>query len=64
VDRTFDTQELAERCHCSPRTIADWRYKGTGPRFYMAGRRALYREADILAWERDLAEAQDAKRAS
>ena len=64
MDRTFSTDELAERYHTSPRTIADWRYKGRGPLWFMAGGRALYREADVLAWEAAQVEAQAAKRAS
>lgn len=64
MDRTFDTKELAEHYHCSPRTIADWRYKGTGPRWFMAGRRALYRESDVQAHDAAEAETQEAKRAS
>ena len=34
----------------SPRTLERKRLDGTGPRFVKAGRRVLYRSADIEAW--------------
>ena len=52
MDRVFSTDELAERYPgISKLTLTNWRYKGTGPRFFRAGKRVFYREADVLAWE-------------
>lgn len=35
----------------SPRTLANWRCTGNGPRFVKIGGRVLYRQTDVLAWE-------------
>lgn len=35
----------------SPRTLANWRVTGSGPRFVKIGGRVMYRQADVLAWE-------------
>lgn len=44
-------QELADHIHCKPHTLAQWRYRGTGPKFVRVGsRRVLYRRADVDAW--------------
>ena len=42
--------EAAELLRLSPRTLERKRLDGTGPRFVKAGRRVLYRRADIEAW--------------
>lgn len=34
----------------SPRTLANWRYRGIGPKFYKMGRRVLYRRRDVAAY--------------
>lgn len=36
--------------HIPERTQERRRYEGTGPKFVKAGRRILYRRADIEAW--------------
>jgi len=46
------TEELAERERTSPATVRFWRYAGTGPTGFRAGRRVLYPEAAVIAWER------------
>jgi hypothetical protein len=52
MDRVFSTAELAERyAGISTLTLTDWRYRGNGPRYFRAGKRVFYREADVLAWE-------------
>ena len=33
-----------------PRTLANWRSAGKGPRYIRSGSRALYRQADLDAW--------------
>lgn len=47
----FLTQsEAARLLRISPRTLERHRVAGTGPRFVKAGRRVLYRRADLEAW--------------
>jgi Helix-turn-helix domain len=47
----LDQAQLAERWHVSPRTLEQWRWRGTGPRYLKLGGRVLYRLADIEAFE-------------
>jgi hypothetical protein len=44
------TEELAAQVHVSPNTVRYWRYIGTGPRGFKAGKRVFYRQSDIEAW--------------
>ena len=34
----------------NPRTLANWRSLGRGPRFVRSGARAFYRQAELDAW--------------
>ena len=47
----LSTRELAERWNISRRTLDRWRWAGEGPRFLKLGGRAVYRIADIEAFE-------------
>ncbi len=54
---TFDSSsplltadQTGEYLHVNPRTLANWRVLGRGPRYVRAGSRALYRQADLDAW--------------
>jgi len=47
----YDTLDVADRYRLSPRTIAEWRSKGTGPKYADIGRSARYAEADVLDYE-------------
>jgi hypothetical protein len=48
---TLLTSEQAGEClHVNPRTLANWRYLGRGPRYVRSGSRALYRLADVEQW--------------
>lgn len=60
----MSAEDVAARYGVTEKTLTDWRYKGTGPAFFRAGKRVFYREADVLAWEARQAEAQAQKRAS
>jgi DNA-binding transcriptional MerR regulator len=53
-DEPFLTEpEAAEIIRVSPRTLRRWRMPGTGPPVAgYAGRRALYRRSELLAWLR------------
>ena len=42
--------ETARALHVSERTLQRWRGSGEGPAFVRAGRRVLYRPADIEAF--------------
>ncbi|MGA3887658.1 helix-turn-helix domain-containing protein [Ralstonia nicotianae] len=46
-------QEVSQRYggRISPRTLANWRSAGTGPRFLRLGGRILYALNDLAAWE-------------
>lgn len=50
-DRYLLGEEVAERFRTSPETVRYWRHIGKGPRSLKVGRRVLYRESDVLAWE-------------
>lgn len=45
--------QLAQRYGLHPRTPANWRLEGKGPRYRKIGAKAIrYRLTDVLAWER------------
>lgn len=44
------TREAASIVHQEEGTLAQWRYLGTGPRYYKAGRKPLYKRSEVLAW--------------
>lgn len=52
-DPWLTTEQLAERFHTSPSTIRYWRHRGTGPEGTPFGRRVLYRQSTVDAWEKD-----------
>jgi DNA-binding transcriptional MerR regulator len=49
------TDEVAQLYRTSPGTVRYWRHIGYGPKGVKVGRRVLYAESDIRAW--DLAQA-------
>lgn len=51
-DETFlSEREVAERWGMKTATVRNWRYRGKGPPHTQLGHRAIYREADVKAWE-------------
>jgi len=50
--------EVAEHLRTPVATLAQWASKGYGPRFIKAGRRTLYRRADLERWFQELESAQ------
>jgi hypothetical protein len=52
-DRWLTTADLAARYHVPEVTVRYWRQRRTGPQGTLFGRRVLYREADLIAWERE-----------
>jgi len=45
-----DQETAAERLGCEPLTLADWRYKGIGPRFVKVGRLVRYAPEELQSW--------------
>ena len=42
--------EVAEYLHTTTASLAQDRYKGTGPKYIKRGRRVLYRWSDVVEW--------------
>lgn len=61
MSRYLTTGEVAERLRTSPSTIRYWRMTGYLPLGTAFGRRVLYDEDALAAWERERA-ADDAQR--
>lgn len=62
VEPLARTEEVAEVIQKPPKTLAEWRSKGRGPRFIrMEGGEVRYEWADVRAW---LAEQKSSGRAS
>ena len=43
-------EEAAKYLRVAPQTMARWRCEGSGPAYYMMGRRIVYRPEDLDAW--------------
>ncbi len=50
--RHLTVEDLAERLGVTPKTVYDWNFKGTGPRYMKIGVHARYALADVVAWEK------------
>jgi len=48
------TTEVAERYRTSPESVRFWRHVGKGPKSFKVGRRVLYAEEDLVAFEQAL----------
>jgi DNA-binding transcriptional regulator YiaG len=46
------TEELADRLHLTPKTLANWKLEGRGPTPVKVGRRLLYRLETVERWEK------------
>ena len=42
--------EVAQMFGVPEKTVAQWAFKGTGPKFYKIGRYARYKLSDCLEW--------------
>lgn len=49
-DRLASRPEVAEYLDLPVRTLDQWAYRGTGPRFRKVGRHARYSWADVEQW--------------
>lgn len=47
------TAEVAARYRTAPSTVRYWRHTGTGPHGIRIGSRVLYRESDLVRWEKE-----------
>jgi DNA-binding transcriptional MerR regulator len=54
--RYLTTTEVAERYRTAESTVRYWRQIGKGPRGIKIGKRVLYPEAELLRYERTLAD--------
>ncbi len=61
-DVWLTTAEVAARLRTDPGTVRYWRFKRSGPKGTLFGRRVLYRLSDVITWERER-EAADPARA-
>jgi len=46
----LDTQQVADHCGISRRTLEFWRSYGKGPKFLKVGRLVRYAKQDVDAW--------------
>ncbi len=52
MKKLLSTDEAAPYAGVEPKTLANWRYKGIGPRFIRtSARRVSYDPEDIEAWK-------------
>lgn len=49
-DKLLKPAEVAEYLGVSEPTLADWRYRGKGPRYLICGKHRRYRRSDVEAW--------------
>lgn len=47
------SREVSEALKVTEATLADWRYRGRGPRFVKLGRLVRYRTEDVHQWLSD-----------
>jgi DNA-binding transcriptional MerR regulator len=52
MNELLTQDELAARWRISPRTLEDWRWRGTGIPFLKIGGRVAYRREDVEDYER------------
>jgi hypothetical protein len=51
MTKHLDQLQLARRWAMSPRTLERWRWTGGGPQYLKVGKRVVYREGDVEAFE-------------
>ena len=63
MGRKMTIDEVADYFRTSPRTVRYWRVIGYGPQGVRIGRRVLYDEDDVKAFEQECRAAEAAERA-
>src|SRR5688572_16803395 len=46
-----DSDDAAEDLGLAPKTLANWRYQGRGPRYLKLGQRVVYEQAELDAFK-------------
>jgi hypothetical protein len=64
MDAVYTPEEVSGRYHTPLLTLAQWRYKKKGPAWFRCGKRVLYRESALTAWEKTEEAPQVAERES
>jgi predicted DNA-binding transcriptional regulator AlpA len=52
MEPVLTTEQLAQRYGITPNAVAQRRQRRQGPRGFRSGRRVLYHESEVLAWEK------------
>jgi len=47
----FTSEELAARYNMHPKSVANWRAQGIGPKYIKVKNRVLYKPEDVEIWE-------------
>lgn len=53
ADNLITPKQLAERLSVSVAQLANWRYRGVGPKFVKMGKLVRYQESAVEAWLQD-----------
>lgn len=55
------TTDVAEYLQVPDKTLIQWRWLGTGPKFHRVGRHVRYRWEDVVSWLESQASGDDAR---
>lgn len=61
TDRLMDQGDVADMLGISTKTLENWRWRKTGPRYFKIGRLARYRMADVQEFIQTLIEQEVAQ---
>lgn len=61
MEEYLSNEDLSKRYGVPLKTVRKWRYEGTGPQGFRAGRHVRYRESDVRRWEEDQLRAEVSK---
>lgn len=50
IPEMLTDKQVGDIVHMKPSSLAQMRYKGTGPKFVKLGSRVLYRRDDVIEW--------------
>ena len=50
IPEMLTDKQVGDIVHMKPSSLAQMRYKGTGPKFVKLGSRVLYRREDVIEW--------------
>lgn len=50
IPEMLTDKQVGDIVHMKPSSLAQMRYKGTGPKFVKLGSRVLYRREDVIDW--------------